>query len=157
MISNALYAQSDTLNATDGSGEDWGLLMFGLIGILFVFVSIGIGIAITFIFLGLLSALISLGILSTAIWYGWYKNSLEKGFNFFLIGSVMALTIFLGTVGLMGLNFYFKWMSNLQSFIYGFCTSLVVGVILGWIVLYLFKKIMQSMIKKYKLDIYNVK
>lgn len=152
MLTHLVIAQTDSLSSADGSEEDWGLLMFGLIGILFIFVSIGVGIAIAGVLLIILTALVSLGILSTAIWYGWYKNSLEKGFNVFVLLSVTALTSLLGTLGMFGLNYHFKWMSNMESIVYGASGSLLVGLVLGMIVLYLLKKVILYMIKKYKLD-----
>jgi hypothetical protein len=146
-------AQTDSTIVGDSGDEDWGLLMFGLIGILFICISIGVGIAITFILLGFLTVLISMGIVSAAIWYGWYKKSIEKGFNVFVIATSAALTTFIGTLGLLVLNHFFNWFHYQHIFIYGVGAFVCVGILLGIFILFIIKKIIIRMIHKYNIEI----
>lgn len=142
------YTQADDYNPND----DWapGLGIMALFLILAALFTMGAGIVVALFILAVFVALVIFGVMSTSLLIGFSRKSFSAGLKVFLLSSsVIFSTVTLGTLALV-LNHYFHWGSPQMATAIGAGAGALIGLLLGWLVYHVLKKISTYLVVRLK-------
>lgn len=129
-----------------------GLFFFLIIGLMFVLVFVGVGITVTAALLFILFGFIGAGILSTSVLIALNRKSFSKGFRSFVVLTTTVSGLIIGAVGFWLLNLITHWWDYKIALLTGAISGLAAGILFGYLVFYVIRKITTSLKARLRLN-----